>query len=183
VTELRAAVAARRSYSRVTTEAPGHDELLALVSAAGRIADHSALQPWRIIELRGNARVRLGEAFVEASGETSQSAAKLAAKPQRAPLLLAIVAARRPSEKVPKWEQDAVAAGVAHMLSLLLDDAGWGVMWRTGNLTRAKAVNRMHGVAKHERLLGWLYVGGVPAGNRSGPRKPVDAERFLSTIE
>ena len=32
------------------------------------------------------------------------------------------------------WEQEAVASGVAHVLSLLLDEAGWGVIWRTGLL-------------------------------------------------
>jgi nitroreductase len=182
-TGLAAAVAARRSYSRVTNDAPSHDELVALVTAAGRVADHSSLQPWRIIELRGDARARLGDAFVEASGEAGSAAVKLAAKPLRAPVLLAIVAVRRQSEKVPHWEQDAVAAGVAHTLSLLLDDAGWGVMWRTGHLTRTKAVKRMHGLAKNERLLGWLYVGGIPKDARGGPRKPINGDAFLSVME
>ena len=97
-TPLAAAMAARRSYSRVTDEAPSHDELVALVTAAGRVADHSSLQPWRIIELRGDARTRLGDAFVEASGETGHGAVKLAAKPLRAPVLLAIVFTKARSE-------------------------------------------------------------------------------------
>jgi hypothetical protein len=96
---------------------------------------------------------------------------------------VAIVAARRGSSKVKGWEQDAVASGVAHVLSLLLHDAGWGVMWRTGEYTRAKAVHAMHGLAKNERLLGWLYVGGVPAEARDGNRKPIDAERFLTPLD
>jgi nitroreductase len=183
VSDLAAAMIARRSYSRVTSDVPSHEELVALVAAAGRVADHSSLQPWRIIELRGDARVRLGDAFVEASGEAGPAAAKLAAKPLRAPVLLAIVAVRRQSEKVPHWEQDAVTAGVAHMLSLLLDDAGWGVMWRTGHLTRTKPVKRMHGLAKNERLLGWLYVGGIPDQRRAGTRKPIDGAAFLSVMD
>jgi len=182
-TDLAAAMLARRSYSRVTDKAPSHEELVALVAAAGRVADHSSLQPWRFIELRGDARIRLGDAFVEASGETGPATLKLAAKPLRAPVLLAIVAVRRPSDKVPHWEQDAVTAGVAHMLSLLLDDAGWGVMWRTGHLTRTKPVKRMHGLAKNERILGWLYVGGIPNQSRGGTRKPIDGATFLSVIK
>jgi nitroreductase len=181
--DLAARVAARRSYSRVTAEAPTHDELLPLVAAAGRVADHSALHPWRVIELRGDARERLGEAFVKDAGVTGAEAEKLAAKPLRSSLLLAIVAVRTKNEKVPGWEQDAVAAGVAHLLSLLLHDAGWGVMWRTGHHTRSKAVHRMHGLAKNERLLGWLYVGGVPDDGKEGHRTTLDAERFLSTLD
>ncbi|WP_426624962.1 nitroreductase family protein [Leifsonia sp. McL0607] len=176
-------VAARRSFSRVTPAAPSHDELLPLVAAAGRVADHSALHPWRIIELRGDARVRLGKSFVKDAQVAGEAADKLASKPLRSALLLAIVSVRTKNEKVPGWEQDAVASGVAHILSLLLHDAGWGVIWRTGHHTRSKAVHRMHGLAKNERLLGWLYVGGVPDESREGHRKSVDAERFLSVLD
>ena len=183
MTDLAGRVAARRSYSRVTSDAPTHEELLPLVGAAGRVADHSALHPWRIIELRGHARERLGDAFVADAKATGSDAAKLAAKPLRSSLLLAIVSVRSKSEKVPGWEQDAVASGVAHILSLLLHDAGWGVMWRTGHHTRSKAVHRMHGLAKNERLLGWLYVGGIPADSKEGHRTLLDPKRFLSTLD
>lgn len=182
-TDLVDRVAARRSYSRVTPAAPSHEELLPLVAAAGRVADHSALHPWRVIELRGDARVRLGRAFVADAKVTDEAADKLAAKPLRSSLLLAIVSVRTKSEKVPGWEQDAVASGVAHILSLLLHDAGWGVIWRTGHQTRSKAVHTMHGLAKNERLLGWLYVGGVPEDSKEGHRKTIDPERFLSVLD
>ncbi len=183
MSDLLRAVASRRSYSRVTDEAPTHEELLPLVAAAGRVADHSALHPWRVIELRGKARERLGKAFAKDAKASGGEAKKLGEKPLRAPLLLAIVAVRKKSSKVPGWEQDAVASGVAHTLSLLLHDAGWGVFWRTGEHTRSKAVHKAHDLKKNERLLGWLYVGGIPAGSREGHRKRVDAERFLSELK
>ena len=175
----------RRSRSSVTADAPTHEQLLPLVEAASGVADHSSLQPWRLIELRGHARERLGDALVTASGLDPQSkdARKLAAKPLRASLLIAVVCSPTPSFKVPEWEQEAVASGVAHILSLLLDEAGWGVMWRTGGHTRADEVARMHGLADGERLLGWLYVGGVKASERGGkPRKLANAERVLSVL-
>jgi nitroreductase len=177
-------VAARRSYSRVTTDAPTHDELLPLVAAAARVADHAALRPWRLIELRGEARDRLGDALVVASESRGPDAARLAAKPLRAELLIAVVAARRESAKVPVWEQDAAAAGVAHLLSLLLHDAGWGVMWRTGRHTRSAPVRAVHQLADNEELLGWLYVGGVPAETdaKSVARQAIDPADFLSIL-
>ncbi|WP_426516034.1 nitroreductase family protein [Diaminobutyricibacter sp. McL0618] len=182
MTSFLEAVASRRSYSRVTDEAPTHDALLPLVAAAGRVADHSSLRPWRVIELRGDARNRLGAAFVKDAGAHGPDAEKLAGKPLRAPLLLAIVSVRHRSDKVPGWEQDAVAAGVAHTLSLLLHEAGWGVFWRTGAHTRSKAVHKAHGLARNERLLGWLYVGGVPEDSREGHRPSIDAERYLTAL-
>lgn len=176
MTSALEAVLERRSMSKVTDEAPTHDELLTLVSAAGRVADHSSLRPWRIIELRGDDRLRLAKAIAKAEGDKKPSS-----KPLRAPLLLAVVASYRKS-KVPEWEQEAVASGVAHVLSLLLDEAGWGVFWRTGSYTRAKAVAKAHGLGKDEVLLGWLYVGGKPPRTRPSRRRTVDARHHVSRM-
>ncbi|GEC74415.1 nitroreductase family protein [Microbacterium maritypicum] len=171
------AVRARQSWSKVEDTAPTREELLTFVAAAGRVADHSSLRPWRLIELRGADREVLGAAIAKAQGDSSPSS-----KPLRAPLLIAVVASYRKSEKVPRWEQEAVASGVAHVLSLLLDEAGWGVIWRTGHYTRAKAVAKAHGLGKNEELLGWLYVGGKPEGKKPGRRKSVDAHKLVTRL-
>ena len=102
------AVRARQSWSKVEDTAPTREELLTFVAAAGRVADHSSLRPWRLIELRGADREVLGAAIAKAQGDSSPSS-----KPLRAPLLIAVVASYRKSEKVPRWEQEAVASGVA----------------------------------------------------------------------
>ncbi len=169
------AVRARRSWSKVTDAAPTREDLLPLIAAAGRVADHSAMRPWRIIEVRGDDRGTLGAALAAAQGDPTPST-----KPLRAPLLLAVVARLRESAKVPHWEQEAVASGVAHTLSLLLDEAGWGVIWRTGPATRAPEVADAHGLSEGEVLLGWLYVGGKPERDRPEHRTTVDAASFVS---
>ncbi|MDR6200829.1 nitroreductase [Microbacterium sp. SORGH_AS428] len=175
-TGARDAMRVRRSWSKVTDEAPTHDELVDMVAAAGRVADHSSLRPWRLIELRGEDRERLGRAIHKAEKKDGAST-----KPLRAPLLIAVVA-RIQKDKVPDWEQEAVASGVAHMLSLALDEAGWGVIWRTGHYTRSKAVAKAHGLRKNERLLGWLYVGGKPGLAREMRVKQIDGAAFLSRL-
>jgi nitroreductase len=178
------AALARRSASKVTDAAPDDAALLELLEGASRVADHASLRPWRVIALRGAARERLGEALAAAAGAEGEAAAKLAGKPLRAPLLLAIVAVVAPGHpKVPAWEQEASAAGVAHLLSLLLDDAGWGVMWRTGPYTRHPLVADVHGLAPDERLLGWLYVGGLAGGRRADRRTDHLAPGRLTTLD
>ena len=172
------AVRARRSHSSVTSSAPTHEELASLVAALSSVADHSGLRPWRLIELRGDDRDLLGDGLARAAGGSPE---KYRSKARRAPLVLAIVVTPRASKKVPVWEQEAVASGAAHLLSLLLDERGWGVIWRTGELTRHKAVRKALGVKKPEYLLGWLYVGGKPDCDRkSKPRKPLDLSRHLT---
>lgn len=172
------AVRARRSHSKVTDEAPDAAELAELVGALSSLADHSSLRPWRLIELRGDDRDLLGEGLAKAARGSRE---KHLAKARRAPLVLAIVVSPRDSKKVPVWEQEAVASGAAHLLSLLLDANGWGVFWRTGELTRSKAVRKALGVKKPEYLLGWLYVGGKPERDKKPkPRKPLDLSRHLT---
>jgi nitroreductase len=181
VPSVREAALARRSAPKVTDAAPDDATIVSLLDAAARVADHASLAPWRIIALRGDARARLGTALAAAAGFDGAHGARLAAKPLRAPLLLAIVAVTGEHPKVPVWEQEAVAAGVAHVLSLLLDEAGWGVMWRSGPHTRHPLVAEAHGLAANERLLGWLYVGGLLEGAR--PQRSTDgvaAARFTS---
>ena len=175
----RAAMLARRSRARVLDErAPDRAELLELLAIAGTVADHGALAPWRIIELRGDDRVALGRAIAEAAGAPGERSEK----PLLAPLLLAVVASRRPSPKVPAWEQDATTAGVAHALALLLDEAGWGVMWRTGGAVRSEPVRRLHGLGDAEELLGWLYVGAPDPAAPPRPRTPVGVADRLSRL-
>lgn len=130
-----------------------------------------------MILLRGNDRTRLGKALAKAEGEKKPST-----KPLRAPLLIAVVVTFRDSKKVPKWEQEAVASGVAHTLSLLLDDEGWGVFWRTGSATRSRPVAKLHGLRKNEKLLGWLYVGGKPEPKGPVRRKLIDPDDVVSRL-
>lgn len=158
----------------MTGDAPTHDELAPLVAAAAGVADHASLRPWRLIEVRDDARDTIGRSFAKAGGSAD--------KPLRAPLLIAVVAVHKPSGKVPEWEQDAVASGVAHVLSLLLDEAGWGVLWRTGDITRSKKVAKAHGLAKNEKLMGWLYVGGKPDKTKPEKKDALNLERYLTSL-
>lgn len=174
------ALVARRSHSRVTDEAPMQEELERLLGAMTSIADHSRLRPWRVIALRGDARHRLARGLAKATGSDLK---KTIGKATRAPLVLAIVVSPRSSSKVPLWEQESVANGVAHALELLLHEAGWGCFWRTGRETRHKALRKAHELKKSEYLLGWIHVGGIPDRDRtSKPRKPLDMERHLTSL-
>ncbi|UOQ56432.1 nitroreductase family protein [Leucobacter allii] len=174
------ALRGRRSHSKVSDEAPSRAELERYLAAMSSISDHSGLRPWRIIELRGDARQRLGAGLAAAAGGDE---AKFLAKATRAPLVLAIVISPRPSRKVPLWEQEAVGSGVAHVLELLLHEDGWGAMWRTGPHTRDPRVAAALGVEDPEYLLGWLYVGGIRERDRKQkPRAPLDVSQHLTAL-
>jgi nitroreductase len=172
----------RRSSSKVTDEAPSHDEVVELVEAAGQVADHSGLAPWRILEIRGESRRLVGESLAAAAGLQGHDAEKSIRKSFRAPLLLAVIVSPRPSVKVPYWEQEAVASGVAHSLNLLLHERGYGAMWRTGIHTRSDAVRLAHGLEPGEQMLGWIYAGRYPDRPRESRRSRVNASRHITSL-
>ncbi|MCK6079888.1 nitroreductase family protein [Microbacterium sp. EYE_5] len=179
------AMATRRSLAKVGPGAPTDDELRELLAAVTPVADHKALRPWRLLTLRGDDRVRLGEALDAAAG-TERGPGERNGKPFRADLLIAIVASPKAHPSVPEWEQHATAAGAAHLLELALWRAGWGVMWRTGLLVNAPEVRTLHGLRSDELLMGWLYVGSVDDELRAriaeSPRKPLDTAPFLAAL-
>lgn len=185
-------IALRRSFLTLTDDAPSDAEISELVQACTSVADHKALRPWRIVTLRGAARERFGAAIVQhAYGDVSElqdpddieDAHKLAGKPMRAPLLIAIVQRRVKHPSVPEWEQLASAAGLGHLLSLALFDRGWGVVWRTGPFVNMPEVAEIHGLAEDEKLLGWLYVGGIDPSDAKPRNRRIDAEQLITRLE
>jgi nitroreductase len=161
--ELTDAVRLRSSSLPLTDSAPDDAQLAAAVALAAHSPDHAALRPWRLVTIRGDQRLRLGAALVAGFGDEpgSRAADKTAAKVLRAPLLLGIVGCPRPHPKVPQWEQVAATAAMVATLELVLFDAGWAAMWRTGPPATLPEVRAVMGVADDELLLGWLYIGGI----------------------
>ncbi len=182
---VREVLAQRRSSSRVTDEAPSAAEIRDMLALMNSVPDHAKLRPWRVITLRGSARDRIGEGLGRAAGADLSDPKKrksYISKGHRAPLVIAVVCRLRESKKVPDWEQEATAAGVAHMLTLLLWEAGWGSIWRTGVHTRHPEVSATHELAPGERLMGWLYVGGrIPKSPKR--RREIDFEAHLTELE
>jgi nitroreductase len=56
------------------------------------------------------------------------------------------------------------------LLSLALNDAGFGTMWRTGPVAYAHSVQEALGLAEDELIIGFLYTGSVVAEKPVVPR-------------
>lgn len=180
--ELLEAVRGRRSATRLTDPAPSDREICELLADAAAGPDHGLLRPWRLVLIRGTAREVLGEAFAaDVPADDEAGRARAAAKPLRAPLLIAVVCSPRDAPKIPGWEQMAAAVIVAHTLLLLLHERGWGAMWRTGQPSRSAGVRALLGVGEAEHLLGWLYVG-TPIAHRQPPRPQPDLRERVHTL-
>lgn len=166
----------RHSPWPLTAPAPTDAELQPVFAAAMCAPDHGQLRPWRFVLVRGEARARLGDLFVQAARarDPHEDAERFRVKAQAAPLLIALVAHLRPGHKVPESEQVlAVGAAAMNMLNAL-HLLGWGGFWATGLNSYDPRVQAGLGLAGHERLLGFLYVG-TPQNPGQRPPQRADA--------
>lgn len=163
----------RVSVTRLCDPAPTEAQLDLLFRAALRAPDHGQLRPWRFLIIQGAARERLGELFVESlqlkgpasSEEVLNKARKM---PLRAPMLVVVVARLQEHPKVPESEQTLAVATAAHGLLLAAHAQGLGAVWRTGALCYDRHVAQGLGLADHEDLLGFIYLG-TPEGRLRTP--------------
>lgn len=162
----------RASEPRLQGPAPGKEVLEQAFQCAGRAPDHALLRPWRYLVLEGDALTELGEAFAGAcaNNATEQELEKARHAPLRAPMIIVGIASPRHHPKVPEVEQILAAGSSMTLLSLALNDAGFGTMWRTGAVAYARSVHAALGLAESESIIGFLYTGSVIAEKPPVPR-------------
>ena len=144
--------------------APSAQQLALAIDAALRAPDHGNLKPWRAVLIRGDARKRLSDLFVQRMQQREPPAPpgkveKARTMPLSAPLVIALAAHIRADNKVPEIEQ-LLSSGAATMnLMNALHAQGYASIWLTGPNAYDADIARTLGLAAHERLLGFVYVG------------------------
>jgi len=168
------ALTERVSTGRLVSPAPSSDQIEVLLQAAMRAADHGRLQPWRFLLIKEEAREHLGELFCRAALSsqpdlTPEVQNKCRAMPQRAPLLLVVIARLAEHPKVPAEEQLLSAGAAAQNIVNTAFALGLGAMWRTGEMAYHPEVLAGLGLAANEKLVGYIYLG-TPATPPAAPK-------------
>lgn len=171
-------ILARSSEPRLQAPAPGPDVLAQAFACAARAPDHGLLRPWRYLVVEGDGLERLGDLFADTYSFTDTDdpdanekiLAKLRKAPLRAPMVIVAIASPVEHPKIPASEQVLSAAASTTLLELALQDAGFGVMWRTGSPTYNPAVTKALGLAERESVIGFIYTGSVVCAKPAVPR-------------
>ena len=134
-----------------------------MLAAAMRTPDHGKLNPWWFIVMTGDDRVRFGQVLKTAwaARDPQATAAKRddeAGRPLRAPLVIAVISAPREST-VPVWEQILSAGAACQNLCLAANALGWGSNWLTEWYAYDTQVRAALGLAAHESVAGYIYIG------------------------
>lgn len=174
--ETLAFLLTRRSRPARTLGLPVPDRaaLTRLLTAAVRVPDHGKLTPWRFIVLEKAALARLAALVPERAAALAidaEKAAKTVAQYRDADLVVVVVAAPRPSDKIPQIEQTYSAGAVCLTLLNAALAAGWGANWLSGWPIHDRAFLRDGlGLAESESVAGLIHVGTEIAPSSDRPR-------------
>lgn len=163
--------------------APDDATLERVFEAAVTAPDHGAIRPWRFFTLRGAARERLGDLFVEATRRRNPDAdaetlETVRGKPLRSPLIIAVAAKVMENHpKVPPVEQLISASAAAQNILLALNALGYGAVLLTGPNTYDPLVKAAFGLGEADYLVGFIYAGTVTEPRRE--KKRPEAARFV----
>jgi nitroreductase len=174
----------RVSPSILEEPAPDHEIERKIVAAALRAPDHKRLRPWRFISIRGGARAKLGEIFAAAYQNKAPNAppeviAREKKKPQRAPLILVVLAKIVGDANVPAIDQKFSAAAAAQNIILASEALGFGAVWKTGDAATDPLIREALGVKANEEIVAYIYIGTVKA--RPNPPAPLEVSAFLTS--
>lgn len=156
----------RRSVPSRQLGAPAPDDaaLRELLGAAIRVPDHGKLEPFRLIRLQGESKLRFGErlAAIAIRNHPDFSEAKREKERLRytfAPLVIVVVARIDPHSKVPGIEQKFSAGCVAHNILLGAHALGYGAQWLTGWAAYDHEAATVLGLGEHEHVVGFMHIG------------------------
>jgi len=162
----------RASEPRLEAPAPDAATLERAFACASRAPDHALLRPWRYLVIEGDGLKALGDLFAAACADKSDSEKleKIRNKTQRAPMIIVGIASPKQHHKVPEMEQILSAGASMSFLGLALQDAGYGVMWRSGEMSYSPVVLKGLGLSEGESVTGFLYTGTVSSAKPAVPR-------------
>lgn len=168
------ALMGRVSPAQLTEPGPDPAQLQILLGAAARAPDHGRMQPWRFVLVEGEARQRLGAVMAQSLKRREPEApeGKLDAerkKPLRAPLVVVVAAAVKENPKVPDIEQVVAAGAAAQNMLVAAHALGLGGFWRTGATAYDPEVKRALGLAEHDAIVGFIYLGHVGLAGKAVP--------------
>jgi nitroreductase len=157
----------RRSVKPVMMTEPGPTlaQLHTILTVAARVPDHKKLVPWRFIIFEGEARADFGRVLLkalQAEEREAPSAARLEMERTRlvrAPTVVAVISRVTANAAAPEWEQVLSCGAACFNLCLAANALGFGTSWITEWYSYSRTVQAALGLARHERIAGFIYIG------------------------
>lgn len=164
--ELLEGLLTRRSVAPkdMTEEGPDATGLERILTAAIRVPDHGKLGPWRIVTFDKPAQYAFGRIVAARfralyPDATNAQIAFEAARPARAPLMVAVLSTPVESPKAPVWEQELSAGALCQNLLNACHALGYGARWLSEWIAFDDAILQALGGKEGDRIAGFIYIG------------------------
>lgn len=155
---------------------PSAADLDAILRLGMRVPDHRKLEPWRVLIIEGDARLKLGEIFAAARrlrdpDVTDAALAEEMQLPLRAPVILCVISSPvHDPKKTPLWEQQLSAGALCQNILIASQAMGWAGVWITEDAAFDSHVHAALGLHGHEQVAGFIYLG-------TAKEKPAERQR------
>jgi len=153
----------RRSAPAPTLTAPGPSpaEVDLLIEIGLRVPDHGKIGPWRVLRFTPEAKAELVERLVALAAKQpdAKKAEVTLLKLSTPPEALLIVSSPLQPHKIPLWEQQLSAAAVCQTMLIAAGALGYGANWITDWYSYDDEAKALLGLAAHENVAGWIFLG------------------------
>ncbi len=159
--------------------APENEVLQEILNTAVRAPDHGAIQPWRFHIVRGEARARLAEIFVEALLKRDPDAPEAAITKERnrtkfAPIVIvACTEVTTDHPNVPPVEQIVSTGAAVQNIMNAAHSKGYGSFLSTGKNAQDPYVKQAFNLTDKDEIVGFVYLGTPKPGLSAKPRPDV----------
>jgi nitroreductase len=142
------------------------DDLDTILNCGIRVPDHGALNPWKLIVIKNNARLRIGNDILakefkinnpEATEEELDYERKRFC---RASVIIAVLFKPVSHPKIPLWEMELSSGAVCTTLLIAAQSLGYAAQWLTEWYAYSKAIIiELGGNPDTDKVAGFIYIG------------------------
>ena len=142
------------------------DDLDDILSCGIRVPDHGALNPWELIVIKGDAKLRIGNDILAKEYHLNNPEASVddinfeRSRLCRASVVIAVLFKPVSHPKIPFWEMQLSSGAVCSNLLIAAQSLGYAAQWLTewyayNNLM----IKELGGNPDTDKIAGFIYIG------------------------
>ena len=142
------------------------DDLDDILSCGVRVPDHGALNPWELIVIKGDAKLRIGNDILAKEYHLNNPEASVddinfeRSRLCRASVVIAVLFKPVSHPKIPFWEMQLSCGAVCSNLLIAAQSLGYAAQWLTEWYAYNNSmIKELGGNPETDKIAGFIYIG------------------------
>ena len=160
--QTRRSITAKNMISNQVNE----DDLDDILSCGIRVPDHGALNPWELIVIKGDAKLRIGNDILAKEYHLNNPEASVddinfeRSRLCRASVVIAVLFKPVSHSKIPFWEMQLSSGAVCSNLLIAAQSLGYAAQWLTEWYAYNNSmIKELGGNPATDKIAGFIYIG------------------------